>query len=305
MVVDPVLRIGRGRLRPEDARGVRLVVAEQRLGSLAARPGCALEPVAGERVVGDAESRAVALDAGSVSDAARRPRVAEPERRQHLQGRLVGPVVFDLDPGQHLGGRGLRVGDVDRPVAVVVEDAGVEQFELGILQAAAVVHELLVGEGGLRVVVAPAQERVARQPLEVPPVLLDILAVVALRPCEPEHPLLQDRVLAVPERECEAELVADVRDARHAVLVPTVGAGARVVVREGVPGVAALGVVLAHGAPGALAQVRAPLVPGVGGEEVVFGAAGGLGEAGVLGRPGALAGCRHQVSPPKAWMASG
>ena len=49
------------------------------------------------------------------------------------------------------------------------------------------------------------------------------------------------------------------------------------------PGVAALGVVLADGAPGALAQVRAPLVPRVRGEEVVLGAAGRLGEAGVLG----------------------
>ena len=198
-------------------------------------------------------------------------------------------MVLDLDPGQHLGRRGLRVGHVDRPVAVVVEDAGVEQLELGIVQAAAVVDELLVRERGLRVVVAPAQQRVARQPLEVPPVLLDVLAVVALRPREAEHPLLEDRVLAVPEREREAELVADVGDPGHAVLVPAVGAGARVVVREGVPGVAALGVVLAHGAPGALAQVRAPLVPRVRGEEVVLGAAGRLGEARVLGGPGRLA----------------
>ena len=38
-------------------------------------------------------------------------------------------------------------------------------------------------------------------------------------------------------------------------------------------------VVLAHRAPGALAQVRAPLVPRVRGEEVVLGAAGRLGEA--------------------------
>ncbi len=56
------------------------------------------------------------------------------------------------------------------------------------------VDELLVRERRLRVVVAPAQQRVARQPLEVPPVLLDVLAVVALRPGQPEHPLLQDRV---------------------------------------------------------------------------------------------------------------
>ena len=69
----------------------------------------------------------------------------------------------------------------------------------------------------------------------------------------------------------------------HAVLVPAVRARAGVVVREVVPGVAALRVVLAHGAPGALAQVRAPLVPGVRGEEVVLGAARRLGEARVLG----------------------
>ena len=150
------------------------------------------------------------------------------------------------------------------------------------------VDELLVGERRLRVVVAPAQQRVARQPLEVPPVLLDVLAVVALRPGEAEHPLLQDRVVAVPEREREAELVADVGDAGHPVLVPAVGARAGVVVRERVPGVAALGVVLAHRAPGALAQVRAPLVPRVRGEEVVLGAAGRLGEARVLG---GLGGC--------------
>ena len=95
--------------------------------------------------------------------------------------------------------------------------------------------ELVVGERDLRVVVAPVQQRVARQTLEVPPVLLDVLAVVALRPGQAEHPLLQDRVLAVPEREREAELVADVRDAGHPVLVPAVRAGAGVVVRERAP----------------------------------------------------------------------
>ena len=164
------------------------------------------------------------------------------------------------------------------------------------MQPAAVVHELLVRERGLRVVVAPLEQRVARQPLEVPPVLLDVLAVVALRPGEAEHPLLEDRVVAVPEREREAELVADVRDAGHAVLVPAVRARAGVVVREGVPGVAALGVVLAHRAPGALAQVRAPLVPRVRGEEVVLGAARRLGEARVLG--GLVGRSASAISPP-------
>src|SRR3954449_4946813 len=103
----------------------------------------------------------------------------------------------------------------------------------------------------------------ARQPVDVPPVLLDVLAVVPLRPGQPEHPLLQDRVVPVPERERQAELVADVRDPGHAVLVPAVRARAGVIVREGTPGVTALRVVLAHGAPRALAQIGAPLVPRV------------------------------------------
>ena len=147
------------------------------------------------------------------------------------------------------------------------------------------VHELVVGERGLRIVITPLEQRVARQPLQVPPVLLDILAVVSLRAGEPEHPLLENRVVAVPERECEAELVANIRDPGHPVLVPPVGPRAGVIVRERVPGVATLRVVLANGAPGAFAQIRAPLVPGIRFEEIVFGTAGRLGEAQVLGGP--------------------
>ncbi len=143
--------------------------------------------------------------------------------------------------------------------------------------------EPLVGELALGVVVAPVQQGVARQPLEVPPVLLGVLAVVALGAGQAEHPLLEDRVPAVPQGQPEAELVADVRDAGHPVLVPPVRARAGVVVGEGPPGVAVRGVVLAHGAPGALAEVGAPLVPGVGGEQVGLGAAGRLGQPRVLG----------------------
>ena len=49
---------------------------------------------------------------------------------------------------------------------------------------------------------------------------------------------------------------------REPVLVPAVGARARVVVGEVVPGVAVGAVVLAHGAPRALGEVRAPAPPG-------------------------------------------
>ena len=52
-----------------------------------------------------------------------------------------------------------------------------------------------------------------------------------------------------------------IADAGEAVFVPAVGARPRVVVREVVPGRAVRAVVLAHRAPGALAQIRPPALP--------------------------------------------
>ena len=282
VVVDAVLRVRRARRRAEDPRSVGLVLAEQGLGGTAVGAGRGIQPVPGERVVGHEQRRAVTCDARSGRALLPRPRVAEPQRGQHVDRRLVRAVVLDDDPHQHLGGRRLGVGDVDRPVPVVVEDAGVEQLELGVLQPPAVPGQGSVGELGLRVVVAPVQQGVARQPLEVPPVLLGVLAVVALRAGQAEHPLLEDRVRAVPQGQPEAELVADVRDGGHPVLVPPVRTRPRVVVGERPPGVPVGGVVLPHGAPGALAEVRPPLVPGVRGEHVGLGAAGRLGQPRVL-----------------------
>src|SRR5262249_21784184 len=85
-----------------------------------------------------------------------------------------------------------------------------------------------------------------------------------------EDALLQDRVAPVPERERQAEALLDVGEAGEAVLAPAVGARARVVVRDVLPGGAALAVVLADGAPLPLAQVRAPVVPGPGLPESVL-----------------------------------
>src|SRR5262249_16861160 len=139
----------------------------------------------------------------------------------------------------------------------------VEELELRVVEAAAAVlgDEQLVGEGRLGVVVAPAEPRVDREGVEVPPVLLGVLAVVALGPGQTEDALLEDRVAAGPEGERQAEALLHVADAGQPVLVPAVGAGAGVVVGEGGPGVAAGAVVLADRAPGPLGEVGAPLVP--------------------------------------------
>jgi len=71
-----------------------------------------------------------------------------------------------------------------------------------------------------------------RRGVQVPPVLLGVLAVVALAAGEPEDALLEDRVAAVPEREREAQALALVAQRAEAVLAPAVRARAGMVVRK-------------------------------------------------------------------------
>ena len=225
--------------------GDDLELAEERV--LGRQAGRAVEPKLGPRLAVDPP----------------RPRVPVPGGREDVQRVGLGPGIRDAHREQEVVRVALGVVRLDDPVAVVVEGARVEQLVLGVELAPARVlgHEVGVRKLGLRVVVAPAVPGVARQGVEVPPVLLGVLAVVALLPCQPEDALLEDRVAAVPEREAEAEPLLDVREPGEAVLAPAVGARAGVVVREVVPGRAAGAVVLAHRPPLALAEVRPPQVP--------------------------------------------
>ncbi len=261
-VLDVRLRIGAA----EDALGVRIVFREEPLVGRVAieqirwhlamrRP----EHAHAGRGVGDGDARHHESRRIRVP----RPDVLEPEGGQKMQRRGIGAAVAGCDSDQDVVGRGLCIFDEDIEVAVVVEDAGVEQFvfRVGARAAAVRLHQIRIRVGTLRILVQVLHVRVARHVVEVEVALLDVFAVIALGTGEAEHPLLQDRVLAVPQRKREAELLAVVADAGDAVLAPPVGARARVVVRQVIPGVAVRAVVLAHRAPLPFAQVRAPHPP--------------------------------------------
>jgi hypothetical protein len=172
-------------------------------------------------------------------------------------------VVDDGDAHAQVVGGGLGVLDGDVEEAVVGEDAGVGELELGLVAVAggAGGDQVLVGVGGVRVAIERAHVAVRRRVVEVPVALLDVLAVVALGAGDAEQALLEDAVATVPQGEGEAEELLVVGDAEEAVLVPAEDAAACVLVREVGPGVAVLGVVLADGGPGALAEVGAEEVP--------------------------------------------
>ena len=116
---------------PHSRCGVRLVLAEQRLGRAVTDEHHAAEVV----VLG--HQRAVLVDDDRLAVVKTpRPGVAEPQRRQDVERGLVRAGVADPHADADVVGAGLGVVDGDVPVAIVVEDAGVEQLELGVVPAA-------------------------------------------------------------------------------------------------------------------------------------------------------------------------
>ena len=168
-----------------------------------------------------------------------RPVVAEPQRRQEVQVGRVRSAVGRGDLHQDVIGRAFGVLDEHVEVPVVVEDAGIEQLVLHVVARALAVrpYQVAVRIGRLRVLVEILHVRVGRRAIEVEVVLLHVLAVVALAVGQSEEPLLEDRILAVPQSHAEAEALLVVGDAGDAVFAPAVGAGAGMIVGEEVPGV--------------------------------------------------------------------
>ena len=134
VLVDAILDVRRPVWLPVQALAVRLVLGEQQRHVVLAGE----VPVA-DRLVPRLDDRALAA---SVDLPQGRPRVAgppgvaEPERRQQVQlGRCVAAIV-GCDRDQDVVRAGLRVLDDDVEVAVVVEDAGVEELVLRLLTRA-------------------------------------------------------------------------------------------------------------------------------------------------------------------------
>ena len=278
VVVDAVLGVRRDRLRAEEPGQVGLVLAEQRGRQGAVRPGARDEFQIGAERVADADrgrtGRGVLVRG---EDRPGRsglpgPGVAEPRGRQHVQGRRLRARVSHLNRHQDVVRVSLRVVHLDDPVPVLVERPGVQEFVLGLGAVAPGVlgDEVVVGVGALRVVIAPPVPRVARHRVQVPPVLLDVLAVIALLAGKPERPLLEDRVAPVPQRQRQAQPLLDVAEPGEPVLAPAVGAGAGVIVRQVIPGPAVRAVILPDRAPLPLADVGSPPVPVAGLKQAVL-----------------------------------
>ena len=259
VLVKGVLDVRRGVGRPPQPLGVRLVLGEQQL-----RRAVATQLTATDVGVVDGDHRwRVADGPHRALVAAHPPRVAEPQRRQQVNGCHLGAAVGHRDAHLDVLRVALGVLHVDVDEAVVVECPRVEQLVLEVEPASIPVRgdEVVVRIAVERIAVAELQIGARRRGVEVEVVLLDVLAVIAFGVGEPEHPLLEDRIDAVPHGDPEAQLLTVVTEPGDAVLAPLVGTRARLIVGEVAPGIAVVAVVLAHRAPLAFTEVRAPTLP--------------------------------------------
>ena len=118
-----------------------------------------------------------------------------------------GPRLLTVIWIRMSSGRRLRVLDEHVEVAIAIEHARVEQLVLELMAStvAVGVDEIVVRKGRLRVLVQVLHVRVGRRRVEVEVVLLHVLAVIALAVGQAEEALLEDGILAVPQRHREAQ----------------------------------------------------------------------------------------------------
>ena len=180
-----------------------------------------------------------------------------------MDGRRLRAAIRHRGANELIIGSVLGVFERDVEKAVLAQNAGIPELEfaLAFRSPGVAPNEFLVRISRLRITISHPHVGMRWRVVFVEENLLPILAVVPLRAGEAEEPLLQKRVAPIPEGEGKTKPLLEIGEAADPVLAPAISAGARVLVREIIPGVAMSAVILPHRAPLPLAQVRAPEMP--------------------------------------------
>src|SRR5262245_30265128 len=192
-----------------------------------------------------------------------RPGISEPELWKKMDQRCFGSTVADVNLHQNIFGGGFGIFDEHIKVTVFVESICVDQLELWIQFAPAAIFfdEPGIGKRALRILVKHLEISMRRRGVQVVVELLRVFAVIALAIGEAKKTLLQNSVLAIPESQRQTDSLMIVAEAGDAILTPTIGTTARLVVTEVIPGSSIWTIILANRSPLALAQVGSPEPP--------------------------------------------
>jgi hypothetical protein len=145
----------------------------------------------------------------------------------------------------------LGIFDKNVEVTIFVEDACIQEFVLEVSTVACPVrlNQIEIWISGLWVFVEVLHVRVRRSAVDVEVELFNVLAMVRLAIRQTKRALLEDWIIAVPERHAEAQILLIVTDAGEAIFAAVIGARSSLVVCEVAPGVSAGAVVFANGTP--------------------------------------------------------
>src|SRR6185295_6261059 len=97
--------------------------------------------------------------------------------------------------------------------------------------------------------------RVGWRTVQIEVILLYVFTVIPFAISETEQPLLQYRILAIPQGKGKAQPLLVIAETGEAILPPMIGSRPGLIVGEVVPGVTVLAVVLADSAPLAFTEV--------------------------------------------------
>ncbi len=182
-----------------------------------------------------------------------------------MNRRVFRAAIVNGDARQNIFRPGLGVFHKHVEVTVVIKNARVEEFKFGLtrnrLAPRIFLHKLVVRKGPLRILVEHLEIRMRRGRVEVVIQFLHVFAVIALRIRQAEQPFLENRILAVPQRQRETEVLFVVADAGDAVFAPAISPAARIVMRKIIPRRAARRIIFAHRAPLPFGKIRAEKFP--------------------------------------------
>lgn len=177
----------------------------------------------------------------------------------------VRAAVGDRDATEQIFGAGF--GILYNQIKVALLRKGIlqriEQFKLRVCIPASpiLLHQSGIGIGYLWIFIEHFHVGVCGRVVKIKVVLLHVFAVVTFWPRQAKHALFEDRILFIPERHGQAELLRVITNTGHAVFAPAVRPAAGMVVREKTPGIARCAIVFAHRTPGALTHIRSPAFP--------------------------------------------
>ena len=209
VIVDPVFHI-RGSIRNTDqALGVGFIVGKEQCS----RPFSIEESFPEFWVRGPNRAVAIAcidlLEHRPGSIPVPRPRIPAPDHGQHVQSGRLRAAVTNGDSNENIFRRCLAELDEHVEIAIVIEDARIEQLVLELHLAAVAIgrDEFVVRISCLGILIEVFHVGMRRRRVEVEVIFLHVLAVVPLAVREAEQTLLEDGILTVPQGQRKAELL--------------------------------------------------------------------------------------------------